>query len=202
MRKIFLLIGLLVGTYCLEAQRYISAVGLRGGKGGAGITYQQRLFPKHTVEGILSFGSDQTMFTGLYEYHKPLVTQGLNLYFGAGPHFGRQRLETDSTGFWGLSGVVGAEFKFPALPLVISADVKPDFHVNHTKAMQWQTGVSIRYVLVSIRDVKKKKRQKARAKSRKQEPDDVLGKAKHRTQAWWDRNMQNNKKKKKKKRRR
>jgi|GEM_PF-2196965 len=197
MQKLLFLTFFLLASYGLEAQRYISAIGLRGGKSEVGVTYQQRLFPKHTIESMLTFSTNHTAFTGLYEYHKPLVTKGLNLYFGAGPHFGKQRIETDSTGYWGLSSIVGAEMKFPALPIVISADIRPDFHVNHSKAMSWQTGISIRYVFVSVKDVNKRKRQKARIKSRKSEPDDALGRATHRTKSWFERNFQNAKKKKK-----
>ncbi len=149
--------------FCLstQAQKYISAIGIQGGNEEVGLSYQYRLIERNTVEGLLAFSTKHISITGLYKYHNPIITQGFNYFVGLGPHIGylQETEETDYT-YFGLSGITGVEFKFPALRLVITGSFRPSFHLNHPKNIQINAGVGFRYVLVRVKDQKKKQRQK------------------------------------------
>lgn len=183
----------------LDAQRYGNAVGIRGGGGEVGVTFQQRIFYQSTLEGMFNFSVNHWVGTGLYEFHQPMLTRGLNFYLGAGPHFGRLFKDGELAGryYYGLSGIVGIEWKFPALPIVISADLRPQFHLNHVKTTELRPGISIRYILRTERESTRKSRAKAKAKSRASEPNKLGAKTKHRVGDWWERNFENKKAKKK-----
>ncbi len=170
MKKTSLLISfffLLLATE-LHAQRYGTAAGFRGGRGGIGFTVQQRIFPKTTVEGMLVFDLDQIAFTSLYEFHRPLVFfKSFNYYIGGGMHIGH--LQNNGV-FGGFDGLFGVEYKLPIFPMLLSIDAKPAFHLNHPKSVEFQAGFSMRYVIVTHKQLRKRKKRKERAK-RKEEKE-------------------------------
>lgn len=125
---------------------YSTAVGLKAMWGFA-VTGKHFFRDHHAGEAILKFrgyhgvGSDINL-TLLYEYHGDIPVEGLRWYAGAGPmvgHFKLKKVYSDvlegyygksSATYFGLSGVMGAEYKFKTIPLAVSADWQPAFQFN------------------------------------------------------------------------
>ncbi len=141
----------------LWAQRYGTTGGVRSGRREMGISLQQRLLPRTTAEALVMIGLKQYSVHGLLQYHYPIIDKGLNYYIGAGIHTGSQRNEGR---FYGMDVMLGFEVKLPAIPLLLSADFKPMAHIGHSKSSQWETGISVRYIFVTHRDLKKRKKRK------------------------------------------
>ena len=146
----FLILAL--GAPSVYAQQYNTALGLRLGS-EMGISLQQRIGRRFTVEGLVQHGlsSNATTFTGLLEKHYPILGRNMNLYLGAGPHVGFQPSGADKgeggrTGFAGASVIAGGELRLNRL--LFSVDYKPAIHfAGRDKVFDGQTGVSVRYIL-------------------------------------------------------
>lgn len=149
------------------AQKYVTAAGVRLESERFGLSLQQKLHERGTIEAILSVGSREYSGTALYEWHFPMLGKRFNYYLGAGGHVGNLK---DNGVFSGVDAILGIEYKVNGLPFLLSADVKPAVHINHEDWVNLSSGVSIRYVLI------KEKKQK---------------------KEWWPFGKQNNKKNKK-----
>lgn len=136
-----------------EAQKYRTAAGARLESDRFGLTLQQKLHQNGTIEGIVAVGSREYSGTALYEWHKPLLGQRFNYYLGAGAHIGNLK---DHGVFTGGDAILGIEYKVNGLPFLLSADIKPAFHINHEDWIQLSSGISIRYVLVKEKKEKKR----------------------------------------------
>lgn len=141
----------------LYAQNYKAAVGIRLGT-EVGITGKYRIGERSTLEGILqtSFRYPTSQFTVLYERHYPIITKGLNMYLGVGPHIGWYAPpETTTTDIkFGISPIAGAEITLGKLNL--SWDMKPTINlVGGHRILEMETAISVRYILV--KKVKKAK---------------------------------------------
>jgi len=161
-------------TFQLLGQGYVTAAGLRLGTDW-GLTVQQRIAKNITVEGILqsSLQREEVMVTGLIERHYPVIHRGLNIYFGGGLHKGwlnkPANLENPA-GFedpFGVTFVGGAELTLGRIN--VSYDFKPAVNVQGgERTFYTQSGLSVRYVLISNKDLKKHQK-KQRKKQRKKD---------------------------------
>ncbi|MBK8566612.1 MAG: hypothetical protein IPN76_25600 [Saprospiraceae bacterium] len=173
MKKNILFVLLLLGlAKFATAQSYVTAGGLRLGTDW-GLTLQQRVLEHVTVEGIVqkSFQRDEFMVTGLVERHYKLLFKGLNLYMGAGLHKGWNNQPStfeNPNGYknpFGITGVGGLELTIARLNL--SYDFKPAINlVGGERTVYVQSGLSLRYVLISNRDLKKRERDRKREERR------------------------------------
>lgn len=181
-RNVFFVLAALVflpGT--LFAQSYITSAGLRLAKGNnrmVGLTLQQRMLKNVTFEGIIQtdFRDNHTVSL-LLEKHQPLIGKRLNFYYGAGLGLGNEESfyrveETNEKVFTygnktiGVDAIAGVEFTM--LKLNVSLDMKPNFNlVGRENFMSWQTGISIRSVIVTQADKRKRDRKKRREERRK-----------------------------------
>ena len=127
------------------AQKYITAAGVRLGGGNYGITVQQLVAPRVTLEGIAGLGTREYSGTVLGEYHFGILGPSLNYYVGAGGHLGHNK---DTGNFNGLDGIVGVEYKVAFLPLALSFDFKPSLEFGGDDYARFPTAFSIRYVLI------------------------------------------------------
>ncbi|WP_161889423.1 hypothetical protein [Pontibacter russatus] len=153
-KKILMLVGLLCGiSVAGVAQKYRTAAGVRLESDRFGVTLQQKLHDRGTLEAIAAVGSREYSATGLYEWHFPLLGERFNYYLGAGAHIGNLK---DSGVFTGGDVILGIEYKVNGLPFLLSADVKPAFHIHHEDWIQLSSGVSVRYVLVKEKKEKKR----------------------------------------------
>ena len=130
------------------AQKYRTAAGFRSSGGDYGLTIQQVIIPKTTVEGLAMFAPRERSATLLVERHFGILGPSLNYYFGAGGHYGRHR---DTGDFWGFDGLVGAEYKIAFLPLVLSLDFKPTIEYGSNDWNRFPTAFSVRYIIVKKR---------------------------------------------------
>lgn len=173
-----LLLLLLVSPCFAFAQSYDAALGLRLGTDW-GATAQLRVpqFHKNFVlEGIVqsSLQMDQGSLTVLGKQHRPLLSRRLNLFYGAGAHFGWSDELDKETGEpvgrpVGVDGVIGLEATFARVN--VAYDFKPAINVGGGSSfLDTQTAVSVRYVIAKRNDIwdKKKEKQNRRDKKKRQ----------------------------------
>jgi len=153
MKKLTFILSLCLICGVASAQNYRTAAGLRIGRGGFGISAQQKIMPRSTLEGIVSLDPDEFAGTLLLEKHHPLIGKGFNYYLGGGAHVGTLK---DYGTFYGADAIVGAEMKLPLFPILLSLDLKPAVHVNHENWFNLGGGFSLRYILVKDKKEKKK----------------------------------------------
>jgi hypothetical protein len=127
------------------AQKYRTAAGLRSDGTNYGLTVQQVVLPKVTLEGLGMFASRERSATLLAERHFGILGPSLNYYLGAGAHFGNHK---DDGGFWGFDGIIGAEYKIAFIPFVISFDFKPTIEYGSADWNRFPTSFSIRYIFL------------------------------------------------------
>ena len=169
-QAITILALLLLSSPFVEAQSYITAGGLRVG-GGIGLTVQQRLTKRLTVEGIIQTQSkrNEVMATALLERHIPIITKHFNIYGGAGLHKGWSTTalrEATYVNPFGVTFVGGIEMTLGRINL--SYDFKPAINfVGGEQFIYPQSAISVRYVLIkdNLFDKKKKNKKKKKKKN-------------------------------------
>lgn len=104
-----------------SAQEYNHAAGVRIGASSGAFTYKQPL-NSNAIEAMLWVNWNSGFaVAGLYEWSMPIITNGFNLYYGAGGHLG-----VFSEKFaLGLDVILGLEYKIPSVPFAVSLDYKP-----------------------------------------------------------------------------
>jgi hypothetical protein len=93
--KKYLMIALL-SLFCIgaKAQDYNWAIGVRGGGNDAGVTLKHILSDYNALELDYNYqyGRDRmiraSVLTLLYEWNRPVITDGFLFYFGLGAHIG------------------------------------------------------------------------------------------------------------------
>lgn len=137
----------------LWAQSYNTAAGIRVGS-GLGMSVQQRISEKTTIEGIAQrkwVENSPTTVTALLRRHKAIKGRALNAYMGVGAH----RTWTEADDMYGVDGIVGVEGTI--FYLNTSLDYRPLWNVNVEKGnYQGQVGVTVRYVIKQAPYIKKK----------------------------------------------
>ncbi len=137
---------LTAGTACpVLAQKYRTAAGLRFSSGLYGLTVQQKVLPKTTLEGLLLAGSREVTATVLAEQHFGLLGPSLNYYFGVGGHLGNNK---NTGAFGGFDAIAGLEYKIALSRFVVAADFKPTIEFNSDDWARFATGISVRYILI------------------------------------------------------
>lgn len=184
LRKFLILsfFAITVSASQLIAQSYNTTLGLRMGndktKRTLGLTLQQRILKKVTIEGIIQTDFNRnTMAHGMIEQHHAFITKRFNFYFGAGFGFGVEESElidpTDKTisqtyGNFTMGTDLVAGLEFTLLSYNFSLDYKPNFNLlGREPWYQGQMGFSARRVLIKNISKEKRERQKARKKKKK-----------------------------------
>jgi hypothetical protein len=121
------------------SQNYQTAAGLKFYPGA--LTVKHFIKQNAALEGLLYAWSYGLRITALYEYHAPIKeASGLQWYAGGGIHFGawndrwRDRYDTYysnnpyRSGYVGLDGVLGLDYKIKDAPLNLSLDWQPSFN--------------------------------------------------------------------------
>ncbi|WP_066830362.1 hypothetical protein [Rufibacter ruber] len=147
MKKLLLAVLGLSLYFCTPAwaQRYKTAAGLRIGSEEVGLTVQQKILEKTTLEGLVTAAPREVTVTALAERHFPMLGQRFNYYLGGGVHAGNMK---DYGAIYGFDGIAGIEYKINGLPFLLSGDIKPAFHLRHETWFNLGGAFSIRYVLV------------------------------------------------------
>jgi hypothetical protein len=153
MQKYSLVFLFLLLSLSVSAQKYRTAIGARIGRDNFGVSLQQKILERSTLEGIFAVGSRDVTGTALFERHFPLLGKSFNYYLGAGAHVGSLK---DHGAFFGGDVILGTELKLPLFPLLLSFDVKPAMHVNHEDWFDFASGFTLRYILVKEKKEKKR----------------------------------------------
>lgn len=131
MKKVVLLICViasLIGTKSI-AQDYDGAIGVRLGR-PLGITYKNFFSKRSAFEGILTLaGGNNNVarigLTVLYERHIE-IADGLSFLYGFGGHV--------ASGIQlGIDGIIGLDYAFNGIPIDLSLDWKPAFHLIYVE---------------------------------------------------------------------
>lgn len=127
---------------------YSTAIGLRVGDidfRGVGITGKHFFSPEAAGEAILTFYDSAFFISALYEYHKDIPNAaGLKWLAGIGPFIGIPDGGGDA-GF-GLSPIVGLDYKITDVPLNFGVDWRPHFLFTPSTEFEASSlGLSIRY---------------------------------------------------------
>ncbi len=181
----FLLLVFALACFPAYGQSYNTTAGLRMGSDW-GFSVRQRVLKKASAEVIVQSNlfREETMVTGLFISHQPLITRRVNFFLGGGMHKGwldeYDVTDTPIEDPFGLTAVLGAEMTFARIHL--SYDFKPALNLQGgTKTIYPQSGISIRYVMWKKekypweysakqrqRKKRKKQKQKERAKRKKE----------------------------------
>jgi len=169
-----------------QAQSYATTLGLRFGndnvKRTIGLSFQQRLAKRVTVEGIIQsdFVYNHTLH-GIFKYHQPLITRRLNFYSGGGFSVGLEQSSFDDlvtkqiiTTYDNrtISGDLVVGLELTMLRYNISVDYKPNFNITGRNVWYLgQVGVSGRVVLVTGAKQNKRWREKTRKKRKEDRQD-------------------------------
>ena len=151
-----LFFGILFFTMNVKAQNYQTAVGLRFGGLTNGLTIKHFVSNKTALEGIVSFGQDNFVLTGLFEKHTGVDHSSLfNLYYGIGGHVGffrdgsRYYYQNNSLYYTstvaGIDGILGLGYKFQHAPINIGMDFKPFIDFYNGSIIYFDGAVSVRY---------------------------------------------------------
>ncbi|MCZ2101597.1 MAG: hypothetical protein LC107_08685 [Chitinophagales bacterium] len=122
-----------------NAQDYKSAIGLRLGS-PLSVSYKTFLSDKGAFEGVVGFRS-YTYYSWVnigayYQVHNDIPNvSGLRWYYGGGANiyfwsWDSAFLDSGSNTSFGISGVLGLDYKFADIPLNVSADWIPTFFLN------------------------------------------------------------------------
>ncbi len=146
----------------LNAQTYSNALGIRFGGLTSGIDGKHFINNNTAVEGILSFGSNSFLITGLYEKQQAITNAGgLQWFYGFGAHLGifnqnghyyyydKNQVYVQNGGSSlavGIDGIIGLEYKFESIPFSIGIDTKPFIDFSRGTAFFWDGGLLLRYV--------------------------------------------------------
>lgn len=181
--RIFLFLGTMLFTYVNgNAQHYGTATGVRLANSDlsrtVGLTLQQRVANKLTVEGILQSDFNRnTTLSLLLERHHSLLTKRFNYYYGAGLAFGKEEsfvkntatkeiIHTYGNATVGMDLIAGIEIK--VANAVISLDYKPNINLSGREEFyRGQVGISARTVLVKSSEQKRKQRKRQKNRDTK-----------------------------------
>lgn len=140
------------------SQAYTTAVGVRA-LGDFGISIQQKVYKKFTIECILETNTEQyTALSLLGEFHHPILIRRLNFYTGIGPHIAWEPLYDNA---FGISAVAGIEVSLKHLNL--SWDFKPSIHlIGGNQTFVTNTAISFRYIVIKQKRRKNRKKRKGK----------------------------------------
>jgi hypothetical protein len=179
-QRLFLFLPAMLMVFITSnAQQYGTAMGLRIANSEVsrtlGLTFQQRVANKLTVEGILQSDFNRnTTLSLLLERHHSLLTKRFNYYYGAGLAFGEEEsfvknkalneiVHTYGNMTSGLDLIAGIEIK--VANAVISLDYKPNINLSgREEFFRGQVGISARTVLIKSSEQKRKQRQRKKSR--------------------------------------
>lgn len=133
MKKFLLIAALLFAGFAASAQPYNWAVGVRGAYGWGTLSAKHYFSESNALDlaGSVSIGKGWGWeLAALYEWTYPVITDGFDFYFGAGPHGGTFMDENVTVVALGVQGVVGLEYTFSAIPLNLFLDYRPALTLN------------------------------------------------------------------------
>lgn len=128
-RRYMALVLLLAMAVTASAQEYDWAVGVRVGGANGGLTLKRNLGNRGVEVGVALAADNSGRLQALYEWQKPVLANGIQLYYGLGAFVGAFDFSSAPQMGIGVEGVIGLEYKANGLPLAISLDYRPGVSV-------------------------------------------------------------------------
>ncbi len=128
----------------LFGQNYTRDAGARFGNGLL-FTYRQFYKENMALELFAGYQDRGIRIGGLREFHKPALTkysENFRLYFGYGVHTGLNytnqykifnrayRYDWTISPLFGMDGIVGIDYAFSEVPIIVAADIKPFYEFS------------------------------------------------------------------------
>lgn len=129
----------------INAQNYVRDAGLRSGNGFSLATYRQFYKDNRALELFIGYQYQGLRIGGIREYFKPALTKysdNFRLYYGYGVHSGfsytnkhtffnrEYRYKWTFSPVFGMDGILGLEYTFPEVPLLVATDLKPFYEFS------------------------------------------------------------------------
>jgi hypothetical protein len=148
--------------FSAKAQNYTRDAGLRFGNGFTA-TYRQFTRDNTAMELFAGFQERSFRFGGLKQHFSPAFTkysENFKLYYGYGVHTGvsytnkHKVLNREYYYDWtfsplfGMDGIVGIEYYFHEVPILVSADLRPFFEFSTTRIFMmrpFNMSLSVKY---------------------------------------------------------
>lgn len=145
------LLCLLLCLPLIGQAQYITAGGVCIGS-DMGLTLQQRVWKKVTVEGVFETNlRGDSRLSATVQRHYNIMFKGFNYYLGLGIHRGWEQLAYVDDNLdhpWGASGIVGVELKL-GRSLLFSLHYRPGININGGQRFSYhQSGLSVRQVFI------------------------------------------------------
>jgi hypothetical protein len=148
--KTLLAVFSLLLSLSLSAQRYTSAIGLRGGS--PGVTYLNAKYRINQQAYELGLGGNTgALWVHGNAYYQNELNDILDYYYGFGANLGIGKMNQFETNFSGLglgaSAVIGLEHTLEDYPFNVSLDLGPSLYVLPRLQFGFAWAFSVRYVL-------------------------------------------------------
>lgn len=162
MRLLYTSIVLILFSLGVKGQNYMRDAGVRTGSGFYA-TYRQFYKEKKALEFYAGYKDRGLRVGGIQEHFRPALTkysENFRLYYGYGVHTGftytnqhkmfnrEYRYNWTFSPVFGMDGIVGLEYRFPDVPVVVATDLKPyfEFSVHRIFYMQlFEVAFSVKY---------------------------------------------------------
>lgn len=159
MRKFFIILAFAVmGNFVFVSNvsaQYNTGIGLRLGSAN-GITVKHFVGDYAAIEAIVHRRWQGTVLTGLFEVHNNIQSvRGLDWFYGGGAHVGTWNAgnhntpwgqKNESYTIFGISGIIGLDYKFYNSPFNLSLDWKPSYNFsNVTRLWEDEVALSVRF---------------------------------------------------------
>lgn len=147
MKLIFTSIALCFLSIALMGQNYTRDAGVRFGS-GLRATYRQFYKEDMAVEIFFGYQNRGLKIGAMREFYKPAFTQysgNFRLYYGYGIHAGftytnhhimfnrEYRYDWTFSPVFGMDGIVGVDYAFPEVPIMVSVDIKPYYEFSRNQ---------------------------------------------------------------------
>lgn len=137
-------------TLTVSAQRYTSAIGLRGGS--PGVTYLNAKYRINQQAYELGIGGNTgSVWLHGNAYYQNELNDILDYYYGFGANVGLGKMnqfEANTSGLGlGASAVIGLEHTLEDYPINVSLDLGPALYVLPSLQFGFAWALSVRYVL-------------------------------------------------------
>ena len=149
MKALLLLLGILFTT-SLFAQRYTSAIGLRGGS--PNVTYLNAKYRMNQQAYEVGIGGNLgAVWLHGNAYYQTELNDVLDYYYGFGANVGLGKMKQFDANFSGLglgaNAVIGLEHTLEEFPFTVSLDLGPGLYVLPRLQFGFAWALSVRYVL-------------------------------------------------------
>ena len=129
------------------AQEYDWAVGVRVGGANGGLTVKRNLGAQAVEIGVALAADNSGRLQALYEWQKPVLAEGVQLYYGVGAFVGAFDFSSAPQMGLGLEGVIGLEYKVPSVPIAFSLDYRPGVSLvpDFSKSTYGDVGLGLKF---------------------------------------------------------